>query len=711
MKKNWWLWVCDHALPLLAAFIVFVGISLTTLGILVYKRIYPSWKWAHEFDISHVTSMPATTMIYDRHGYILQRIYEENRLPVRQEQIPEQLRQAVIASEDKRFYQHHGYDSVAIFRAFIGNLIGVRVSSGASTITQQLARNSAGMFERTVDRKIKEIFLARRIEQAFSKDEIITLYLNRIFFGKNIYGIGAAADAYFGKTVENLNLSEVAMLAGIISGPNSFSPWNNPEKAKLARTRALTRMQRKGFINQSEADHCESEPLVLKPLIDLPTSHAVSAIMDEIPEEINLNIHGGLRIYTTLDMAFQNAAEKELDRTLQQIESSKEYKHSTRAAFLKLPESKRTNPDYLQGAFVAIHNGDGGILCMVGGRNYAESTLNRAIASKRQVGSTLKPFVYAQFLQNKNAAGFTEIDSTPFNLTRPKEAFLNGFPHYLTVRDALRTSNNYCAMRAALAADIKTIAEIISEATGGEKIDPYPSTALGACSLSPLQLAQAFSVFPNQGIWVKPHFISRIETCDGTVIYRHIDTRRFLFSSPLAFQVHDLMRDVVDKGTGSLLRSNFDLKGEIAGKTGTTNNFKDCWFAGYTSAMTAVVWVGLDRPKQILPQGYASRIALPVWGHIMQLADAEYPPLNFPIPPNVRKSERRKALAWFFFKAKPSDVPSDYIREDQPEPILERLTSNMVQASAEAHQQADLELPGEEAPSTPLNNRATYISR
>ncbi|NJK93302.1 MAG: penicillin-binding protein [Blastochloris sp.] len=254
--------------------------------------------WALNFDMDKVSRMPATSIVYDRHGYVIQRLFDENRQLVDGKQIPQVLKDALLAKEDERFYWHPGVDPISITRALFLNLFSGRVASGASTITQQLARNSAGIFERSLDRKLKEIFLALRIELAFSKEEILTFYFNRIYFGGNVYGIGTAAEAYFGKQPSQLNLSESAMLVGIIAGPNIYSPWRNVENAKKVRAKTLERMVISGFITREQAAACNKEDLVLRPLMDKPGSYAIAAIQDELPNYLT-QIHiyrGGLRI-------------------------------------------------------------------------------------------------------------------------------------------------------------------------------------------------------------------------------------------------------------------------------------------------------------------------------------------------------------------------------------------------------------------------------
>ncbi len=657
-----------------------VGLALLPVAaVLVYYG-----GWALFFDMNRVTRMPQTSVVYDRNGYVVQRFYEQHRVLVEAKEIPEVLKQAVIATEDQRFYWHPGIDPVGLARAAARNLKGHRISSGASTITMQLARNSADMFERTLDRKLKEAFLAVRIELAYPKEKILTLYLNRIFFGRKVYGVGAAAEAYFWKKPADLSLAEAAMLAGIISGPNSFSPWRNPDKARAARGRTLARMREEGMITGEQEAAAAKEPLVLRPMLEFPASHAVSAVREELPTFLTRDqiVGGGLKIYTTLDLAFQKAAEEELEKGLVEVESAKGYPHITRAAWLKKhpepPEQGDAAPPYLQGAFVALSNADGGVLAMVGGRDFDESPLNRATASRRQVGSTLKPLVYAAAFRDLGMTAFTRVDRTPFDLKRGAEAAFPGGGDTITVREALQTSDNYCAMRVGLAEGLPRVAELV-KAAGGPDMPPYASALLGAVEFTPLELVAAYTMFPRGGEVARPYLIRVIKDAEGRTMYEGRPEGRRVVSEQVAYQIHDLLKGVVDEGTAAGLRRR-GVKGEVAGKTGTTNEYKDSWFMGYTAAVTAGVWIGLDRPAQIIPGGYASRIAIPAWARIMALAlkQGSYAPTPIPPPPGLRLVQGTvpQKVLWFFTKQVPGGR-QEYVRADQPRPLAELGGSRM----------------------------------
>ncbi|MDR1192267.1 MAG: transglycosylase domain-containing protein [Verrucomicrobiales bacterium] len=640
--------------------------------------------WALAFDLDKVSQMPSISVICDRKGQIIQRLYEQNRILVSGEQIPDLLRKAVVAKEDQRFFIHGGFDPAAIARALAYNVLGKKVSSGASTITQQLARNSAEMFDRTYDRKIKEIFLAARIERHFTKDQILTYYLNRIFFGANIYGVGAAADAYFGKSPRDLTLSESALLAGIIAGPNSISPWRNPARARAARAKVLRRMVSAGFITQAAADAAGREPLVLRPLASIPGSYVTFAVLNNLPAGVNQEIlyRGGLKIYTSIDLDFQKAAERQTEEALAQIERDRDYRHPTRRQWLADRDARAEGaaPPYLQAAFVAINNRDGGVLAIVGGRNFDESPFNRALLARRQIGSTVKPFVYANAFNTLNFSAFTLVDRSPFDLKNPDAATVpvGAEPDFITVREALRVSDNYAAMRGGLVAGVDNFRHLFKQATGADA-PPYPSSLLGACDVTPLQLTAAFTVFPNGGRLYKPWFIDRVVTTSGRVLYQNLPEPKRVLSPQIAWQIHDLLRGVVDAGTAAALRGSFALKGDLGGKTGTTNDYKDAWFVGYNSEITAGVWVGLDQPLTIMPGGHANRLAVPVWGRVMKAALPHYPSKPLPPPPGVVYTRAKtEETMLFFFKSTTVSEQREYLRDDQVSGgFLQRLDAGM----------------------------------
>jgi membrane peptidoglycan carboxypeptidase len=669
-RRPWYLKVLKVTLAILA-----VPVLLVVMACIYYAG------WALSFDFERVTRMPQTSFVYDRNGYVIQRLYDEHRILIDADDIPVVLKQAILAKEDSRFYYHPGFDPIAIARSVLINILAGDIETGASTITQQLARNSAGMFEKTLDRKLKELFLAIRIEAALSKNEILIHYFNRIYFGSHVHGIGAAADAYFGKSTADLTLSESALLVGIIAAPNAFSPWNNPDKAREVRAYTLERMVDCDFITEEEATAAAAEPLALRPLVDIPGTYIVSVLRDFLPDYIDEEIlfRGGLHIHTTIDLAFQQSAVNNLRDGLEAIERNPGYRNTTRTRYLQLKRASSLPPNYLQGAFVAIDNADGGILSLIGGRYYEESRFNRAIEGRRQIGSTVKPFLYAHAFNVLNCTAFTEVDHSTFDLRQASEdtPLVGDNPEWITIRQALQTSDNYAAMRTGLAADVKAFCYFMSTLVESP-VRPFPSSLLGACELTPLELASAYTIFPNYGVQLKPYLIRKISTKDDTVLFEHIDERKRVLSPQIAFQIHDLLAGVVDQGTASSLRSRFGIKVPLAGKTGTTNAYKDSWFAGYSNEVTAVLWVGLDQPTTIMPRGYSSRIAVPLWAGIMKPSFEHYPAQPFFPPDGVRKARQKKEEKFLWiFKSTSVDGPPEYVRDDQREGALTRIDDNV----------------------------------
>jgi penicillin-binding protein 1A len=399
-----------------------------------------------------------------------------------------------------------------------------------------------------------------------------------------------------------------------------------------------------------------------------------------LPEFITEEIlfRGGLNIYTTIDLAFQEAATASLQQGLTDLEKSPGFKKTTRSQYLAGNPNFSNQPPYVQGAFVAISNVDGGILSVVGGRHYDESTFNRALSARRQIGSTVKPFVYSYAFNVLNATAFTEVDRSEFALTlaQPGMPHAGNKPDFIPIRTALETSNNYATMRVGLASGVEGFSYFMSELTG-TKIEPYPSTFLGACALTPIELASAFSIFPNYGVALDPYLIKSVTMHDGRLLFERIDERKRVLSPQVAYQIQDLLAGVVNRGTGRALRQTFGFEKGLGGKTGTTNDYKDAWFAGYTSEVTAVVWVGFDQPQPIMPAGYASRIAVPIWGSIMKQANQHYAAKEFFPPQGVEKVQRKKEnkILWIF-KSESVAGPSEYVRDEQRGNALARLDND-----------------------------------
>ena len=544
---------------------------------------------------------------------------------------------ALIAREDARFYDHHAIDPRGLVRAFY-RFVARGKKEGASTLTMQLADNTYSYAGKTIDGKLLEMALAVRIENRYSKDEILENYMNRIFWGHSIRGIETASRTYFEKPAAQLNLSESAMLAGIIRGPNSFSPFVDYEKAKEQRNVTLGRMVHYGFISQEQADAAKAEELAIRPngrriIHDSYAMDAVRRDLEVILEQHNIDM-GGLRVITTIDPTLQLAAEQSIENRLKAVEKRSGYQHQTRAQFLRIPKDKRKAPKYIQGALVCIENKSGAIRAIVGGRNADESKFNRALYGKRQIGSLFKPFVYMAAFDKGMQPGAWVRDSR----IRPGEikgtyggwspANSDGtYKNLMTVEEALAKSRNTASVRIGDYAKIENVLETARKVGFNQKIPKTPATYLGAFEATPQQIAQAYSAFPNGGTIYRPFIIAQITDADGNVVYPGSGSLSYQAAKTgSAWSVSNTLQQVTNKGTAASLRTTHKFTHPCGGKTGTTDNYRDAWFSGYTSSLTCSVWVGMDNNKRTVHRGYGSTLALPIWADVMKAANPQQYP-------------------------------------------------------------------------------------
>lgn len=616
---------------------------------------------ASRVDLVVVEEMAQASIVYDARGKPIGRFSLENRINIPTDKpLPQNLVHAVVAKEDRRFYSHGGVDFYGVARAVVAAIMPGGVQQGASTITQQLARNSIQRFDKNMDRKLLEMFLAWRIERQYTKEEILRFYLNRIFFSHGMYGVETASRAFFGKSVDKLSLGECAMLAGMIASPNSYSPWSDYKKAIAARNRALRQMERSGYITAKQREAIEKEQIALRPRLAMPDgSYELDTIRREM--EAIFSSHeiktSGLRIFTTLDPAVQEVAQNSLNAHLKELEESAGSKKlraqeaeaaakaREKAAASKPAADPETPADHadtppeqapLQGAVVVVDPLTGAIRAVVGGRDYKSSPLNRAVNTKRQVGSTLKPLIYAcAFAEGKlNPASW--IENSAFNLAKPIPT-MSSNPRAIRVNEALARSDNYAAVRAGALVGPETLVYYAQRAGITSGMPPYNSTYLGACDISVLEMAGVYCTLAAGGVYNKPFLVTEVKDAEGTTLYRHEADPVAVFTPQVARQVTGMMENGVDSGTGATLRSQFKFKSHAAGKTGTTNDYKDAWFIGYTSSLVTAVWTGYDRPKTIVPGGYGAKVSLPVWADVMLYAEKIYPNAAFYTPPDLQQ--------------------------------------------------------------------------
>jgi 1A family penicillin-binding protein len=617
---------------------------------------------AATYDLTKLEQMESASVILDRNGKIFGQIYVENRQTVPYEQLPRDLINAVVAVEDSKFYQHGGYDLVGIVRAALKNFAAGHVRQGASTITQQLARNSFALKERTFRRKLVEIFLAKRIEENIGKQKIMELYLNRIYFGGGLYGAEAAARGYFSKSARELSLTECATLAGVIKSPNRLSPWSDRVAAREARNVVLARMRDLGFVDRESCAKAQAEDLLVGNRQSAQgQTYAVDYIRQKVIEAVGWDraMNEGFRIYTTIDSDLQKAAEDSLRAHLDQVEHYPGYGHQTYAEYAANFRKARSPsaapiPDYLQGAVVALDNATGGVLALVGGRDFEHNQYDRALQARRPAGTAMTPFVFAAAFEKGMFPGSVVEDSPLDNRAvmiggttgilgewGPETAD-NRYEGAITAREALVKSKNGATVRVGTIPGVDPVLQVCRAAGIKSPLRPYPATFLGSSEVTLAELALAYTIFPNGGWRVSaPHILERIEEKDGTAWHAQRDTRKESVVTPeTAYEVHSCLVDALERGTGKAARAQFGLKKMLsAGKTGTAYDFTDVLFAGYDSAITCAVWAGFDKPQKIFRGAFGHDIALPVWVDVMNAALPHYPGKEIAPPKGLQRVE------------------------------------------------------------------------
>ncbi len=619
--RRWVLWAG------LAGFVLAAGIAL------VYAF------WASTFDLEAVKQMPSRSTVYDMDGRVYSRLQGENRLVVPLAKVSRHFIDALLAREDARFYSHKGVDPIGIVRAIVRNFTSKSVAQGASTLTQQLARNSyperVGQ-RKSLHRKLLEAFVAARIEQRYTKGEILEHYVNRIYFGSGVYGVEAASLAYFNKNASDLTVGEAAMIVGIIRSPSRFSPFTNLKGAVRERNTVLDRLVKRDKISQARAELEKNLPLPVSKR--RPLSAQENYALDAVRRELDLLLSddqrndGGLRIYTTLDPGLQKAAERAIDVQLRKVEARPGFAHPKKADFSKQAKDDEQQTPYLQGALAVIDNRFGGIRALVGGRDFSESKYNRAIQPQaaRQVGSTFKPFVYAAAFSRGMLPG-AGIDDGRIK-TGEIHAASNWTPDnsdgkykgILRAEEGLIQSRNTMTVRVGERAGLEAVTQI-AQAAGIGHVPSQPSIFLGAFETTVTELTSAYTVFPNNGIRRQSYLIERIDDASGDVIYRAAHITRTALEGGVCWLVTSALTKVFERGTAASARS-LGFQEPAAGKTGTTNEYRDAWFAGYTTSLTCGVWVGFDTPQTIVARGYGAALALPIWVDVMNAASAKrYP--------------------------------------------------------------------------------------
>ncbi len=643
-----------------------VAVLIVALAVFVSSLIADLKAQARTFDLNKLEQMESASVILDRNGKIFGQIYVENRETVPYEQLSPDLINAVVAVEDAKFYQHHGYDLLGIIRAALKNVTAGHVRQGASTITQQLARNSFSLKERTFRRKLLEIFLAQRIEEQFGKQKIMELYLNRIYFGGGLYGAEAAARGYFGKSAHDMSLAECATLAGLVKSPNRLSPWSDRANSREVRDYALDRMRDLGFISRERCAAARAEQIVIGSRQNAQgQTYAVDYIRQQVIAAVGWDraMNEGFRIHTTIDVDLQKVAEDSLRAHLETVEQRPDYNHQTYSTYAASFRKAKTNgtmsdqpaPEYLQGAVIGLDNATGDILVLVGGRDFEHNQYNRALQSRRPAGTAMLPLVYAAAFEKGMYPGSLVEDSPLDNRAVMiggttgilgewgPESAQNRYEGTITARQALAKSKNGATVRIGMNAGVDAVLQLCSAAGVHSTLRPYPATFLGSSEVTLPELALAYTIFPNGG-WRPntPHILGRIEEKDGTLVWdgKQESIRKLVIKPETAYEVHSCLVDALQSGTGKAAFTHFGLKKmPAAGKTGTAYDFTDALFAGYDSNFTCAVWAGFDKPQKIYRGAFGCELALPIWVDVMNTAAKSYPPREIKEPSGLKQIE------------------------------------------------------------------------
>jgi penicillin-binding protein 2D len=581
---------------------------------------------------------PQSTIVLDRHDRPVFRFHTEDRSDVPLDRISIPMLDALLAVEDKRFYSHHGLDAVRMMKAALVNVRAARIVEGGSTITQQLARSLLLTPERTYRRKLREVFLATQIERRFDKRAILAAYLNRMYFGDGYYGVEAASRGYFAKSAADLTAAEAALLAGLVNSPRRYSPTAAPDRARERRDLVLRLMRQQGKLDDASLRAALAEPVAV--IARQTDERHLERDADDEPcglyfkEEVrralvarvgvDRALNGGLRVHTTLDLPLQCEAERVMRDRL--------------AELARLRGRGAPDGEPLQGSLVTIDPRTGFVLAMVGGSDFHLHRYNRATQARRQPGSAFKPLVFAAAVER----GFMPF-SLISDLDRPIDAvggpWLPADDHEgarFTLRRALAVSSNRASAQLLREVGVgPTIA--LSQRLGiASPLPAVPSLALGTGEVTLLELAAAYTAFANQGLVSPPTIIRRIEDRERRTIWQNEAAPRRALGSATAFLVTSMLQDVVTGGTASGARA-FGFTRPAAGKTGTTDDYTDAWFIGYTPRLLTGVWFGFDTPAPIMRRGFAATVAVPAWARFMKVATHDDPVESFRQPPDVER--------------------------------------------------------------------------
>lgn len=573
---------------------------------------------------------------------------DEHRQDVSLADIPVDLQHAFVAVEDHRFFLHPGVDPIALGRAVVRNLKSSGTVEGGSTLTQQLARTLFLSNQKSYGRKIREAVLALMIDSRLTKQQILELYLNRIYLSAGVYGVETMSRHLFGRPAKSLNLAECALIAGLARAPSALSPWTNLDGAIERSHVVLARMREEGFITEAQERAARGARIRIAPFpgaTDPRGGYAKEFLRQQFREVFGGDHPPDWDVRTTFVPELQEAAERAVADGL-----------------------RRFSEPQLQAALVAIDPRTGDILALVGGRDFRQSQFNRAARSRRQPGSAFKPLLFAAALEHGFSPasvleGLRTIRPQGPDEWAPRNAG-GETPDALTLRAALIESNNRAATALQQRVGSRPVLRLASSA-GLDDLPDVPSLSLGTGEVTPLDLTAAFAMFPNGGFAVRPRGIMRVLDADGGTAFDNPPHAERVISAQSAFQMVSMLQDVIDRGTGSAARG-WGVRFPAGGKTGTTDDFKDAWFVGFSSSVVVGVWVGFDQPKTIGRDAYGSRYALPLWSDFMRRASRRRPPLAFDTPSGLR--EEQLCLVSYLRPVEGCPVYTEYFKEKDDVP-------------------------------------------
>jgi penicillin-binding protein 1A len=625
--RRWLRWLAISSVGAVALAALAVGVAAFWV-LTILPRSLPAVTALERFDPSEGTK------VYDDNDELITEFHVERRIFLPLSQIPKPLRDAVIATEDARFYSHHGVDPTGIARAIYQNFRRGRIVEGGSTITQQLAKVLFLTPDKSLERKLKEAVLALELERRYSKDRILELYLNQIYFGQGAFGVEAAARTFFGKSVGELTLAESALLAGLPKAPATYSPFDHPDAAKRRRSTVLARMAETGALTADQAKRAGQTALSLVPPERRRTTgqYFLEYVQQLLEQEYGADMvfKGGLHVYTTLSPASQLKAEHALREGLRAVE--------TRRMAGNKGKSAGSPAERPEGALLAIEPQTGYIKAMVGGYDFFKSEFNRAVQARRQPGSAFKPFVYIAALESGMTPA-SMVDDSPVEYPVGRNGkpwkpdnYDRKFRGPITYQQALEESVNVATVKVQEQVGIRRTVEVARRLGVESPLGDNLSIALGTSDLTLLELTSAYAALANQGTWVRPTAIRYVLDSQQKLLEENAPHGRQVLTPDLAYVITHMLEGTIERGTGVAAKA---LGRPAAAKTGTTNDYSNAWFVGYTPKLATGVWVGYDRPRSLGRDETGSRVAVPIWTSFMTEALAGTPVEDFPVPEGV----------------------------------------------------------------------------